>query len=132
MKTSDFKQLTVWQRAMDLTIDIYETIKILPKEERFGLSDQMRRSVVSIPSNIAEGQARNSVKEFKHFLSIARGSVAELKTQLIICERLNYIEKSTVTQLIQGASEIDRMLCALMRTIDRRNPTTLQLDNSTT
>ena len=80
--------LIVWQKAMDLVLHIYSIVKTFPKEETYGLSDQMRRAAVSIPSNIAEGYYRGSHKEFVYFLRIALGSGAELETQLILCERL--------------------------------------------
>ena len=85
---ASYKDLIVWQKAMDLVVEIYRICKFLPKEENYGLSDQMRRSVVSIASNIAEGQARDSKKDFIRFLSIAQGSKAELETQIEICRRL--------------------------------------------
>ena len=87
MKSSNFRDLTVWQKAMDLTVEIYKLIKNLPKEETFALSDQIRRAAVSIPSNIAEGQGRVTAKEFIRFPSMARGSLCELSTQIEICER---------------------------------------------
>lgn len=73
MQTSDYRNLKVWQKAMDLTVEIYSLVKLLPREETYALADQMRRAVVSIPSNIAEGHGRNSDKEFIKFLSISRG-----------------------------------------------------------
>ena len=85
MRIRNYKNLLVWQKAMDLVVEIYNITKLLPKEETYCISDQLRRSAVSVPSNIAEGQSRNSVKEFIQFLAIARGSLAELETQLIIC-----------------------------------------------
>ena len=75
-----YQDLLVWQKAMELVTEIYRIAKLLPREELYALSDQMRRSAVSIPSNIAEGQARNSTKEFINFLSVAKGSNAELQT----------------------------------------------------
>ena len=84
MESKGYKQLIVWQKAMDLTVQIYRLVKLLPKEELYALSDQMRRAAVSIPSNIAEGQSRYSNKEFIQFLNIAKGSNAELFTQLLI------------------------------------------------
>lgn len=118
MKTSDFKQLTVWQKGMDIVVDVYKLIDSLPRKERFGLCDQMRRCSISIPSNIAEGQARNSSKEFFHFLSISRGSVAELQTQILLCQTLGYTPENIVTTLCEKLSEIDRMLTALMRKLE--------------
>ena len=86
-----YEDLLVWQKAMDLVEEVYRLIKLLPKEENFGISAQMRRSAISIPSNIAEGQSRHTTKEFINFLSIANGSKSELKTQILICIRLKYI-----------------------------------------
>jgi len=85
MAVSNYRDLIVWQKAMDLTVEIYRIAKKLPKEELFSLSDQMRRAAVSIPSNIAEGNGRQTKGEFQHFLRIAKGSAAELETQLLIC-----------------------------------------------
>ena len=87
---SSYKELIVWQKSIQLVIDIYKLTKIFPKEETYGLSSQMQRAVVSIPSNIAEGNDRNSSKEFSQFLRIARGSLAELETQIIISEKIGY------------------------------------------
>ena len=121
MKTSDFRQLRVWQQAMDIVVDTYAIIKTLPIEERFSLCDQMRRSSVSIPSNIAEGQSRNSSKEFIHFLSISRGSIAELQTQLILCVRLGYVEDDIVTGLLSRLKDNDKMIGGLMKAISMNN-----------
>ena len=88
---NSFQDLIVWQKAMALATDIYRVTHLLPKEELFGLTSQLRRAAVSIPSNIAEGQARNSPKKFLNFISIAKGSVAELITQLDLCTRLGYL-----------------------------------------
>lgn len=118
MRTSDFKQLTVWQKGMDIVVSVYRLINMLPREEQFGLCDQMRRCSRSIPSNIAEGQSRNSNKEFIHFLSISRGSVAELQTQLILCQRLGYSSDNIVTALCEELSGIDKMLASLMRRLE--------------
>ena len=86
-----FKELLVWQKAIDLAVDVYKVTEKLPKEERFGLITQINRSVISIPSNNAEGAGRNTAKEFNNFLGIAQGSSFELNTQLIISNRLNFI-----------------------------------------
>ena len=98
---------------MDLTVEVYKIVKLLPKEETYALSDQMRRSAVSVPSNIAEGQGRNSDKEFINFLSIARGSLWELETQIEICARLGYIDPSLMTKAYSLTTEISKMLNAL-------------------
>ena len=121
MKTSDFRQLRVWQQAMDIVVETYALIRTLPIEERFSLCDQMRRSAVSIPSNIAEGQSRNSSKEFIHFLSISRGSIAELQTQLILCGRLGYVEESVIAELLYRLKDNDKMIGGLMKAISKSN-----------
>lgn len=113
MKSSDYRQLKVWQKAIDLAIEIYRLVKFLPKEETYALSDQMRRAAVSIPSNIAEGQGRNSDKEFINFLSIARGSLWELETQLELCSRIGYIGASQASKAYSLIIEISKMLNAL-------------------
>lgn len=86
-----FKELEIWQLGIDLVTNVYKITRTFPREEIYGLSSQMRRCAISVPSNIAEGSARNSVKEFIQFLSISLGSIAELETQLIIAKNLNYI-----------------------------------------
>ena len=117
MKSSDFKQLKVWQKSMDLTMLIYSLVKFLPKDENYALSDQMRRAVVSIPSNIAEGQGRASDKEYVHFLSMARGSLWELLTQLEICERLNYLKADQTMEARNLVNEISKMINALSKAL---------------
>ena len=108
MKSSDYKKLLVWQKAMDLTMEIYKLVNYLPREETYALSDQIRRAVVSIPSNIAEGQGRNSDKEFINFLSIARGSLWELETQIEICIRLGYYDKTLTSKVFELSTEVTR------------------------
>ena len=106
---------------MDLTVEIYSIIKYLPREETYALSDQLRRSAVSIPSNIAEGQGRNSDKEFVNFLSIARGSLWELETQIEICERLSYIDSSQKENVLTQTEEVGKMLNALAHSIELKS-----------
>ncbi|MBR4384716.1 MAG: four helix bundle protein [Selenomonadaceae bacterium] len=106
----DHKDLTVWQKSMDLLVEVYRLVKKLPREETYALSDQMRRAVVSIPSNIAEGRARSSEKDYIRFLFMARGSRAEVETQLLACLRLNYLDESDVEQALSLSSEISSML----------------------
>ena len=117
MRSSDYRKLKVWLKAMDLTVEIYKLVRLLPKEETYALSDQMRRAVVSIPSNIAEGQGRNSDKEFVNFLSIARGSLWELETQIEICERLGYIDNVTKSNIFLLTAEVSKMLNALSNSL---------------
>ena len=111
----DFKDLILWQRAMDLVVEVYDLVKKLPKEELFALSDQIRRAVISIPSNIAEGQGRNSSKEFIHFLSIAKGSKAELETQLLLCVRINYLKELEIEKAMSLVEEVGKMLHSLQK-----------------
>ena len=115
MKVKCYEELIVWQKAMLLAKLVYRIQKQLPKEEVYGLGDQMRRSVVSIPSNIAEGFGRESDKEFKHFLSIARGSLFEVKTQLQLAESLEYLEISE--DVVALIDEVGKLLNALMRSL---------------
>ncbi len=116
---SNYSKLKVWKKAMNLTVEIYCLTKLLPESERFGLIDQMRRAAVSIPSNIAEGYSRCSDKEFIHFLRISRGSVSELETQIMLCERISYLD-STQLELAQSfCIEIDKMLNSLIRKIKK-------------
>ena len=109
-----YRDLIVWQKSMDLVDEIYKIIKLLPPEERFALSDQMRRAVISIPSNIAEGYERKSPKEYHQFLSIARSSRAELETQIYICIRQNYITFDDADKAFGLCNEIGRILNTLI------------------
>ena len=104
---------------MDLTVEIYSLVNKFPRAENYALSDQMRRSVVSIPSNIAEGQGRNSDKEFVNFLSIARGSLWELETQIEISERLHYIDSGQKNKVYEQTEEIGKMLNALATSVEQ-------------
>lgn len=115
MKVKCYEELIVWQKAMLLAKLVYGIQKQLPKEEVYGLGDQMRRAVVSIPSNIAEGFGRESDKEFKHFLSIARGSLFEVKTQLQLAENLEYLE--ITEDIVALIDEVGKLLNALMRSL---------------
>ena len=110
----DHKDLIVWQKSMDLLVEVYRLVKKLPKEETYALSDQMRRAVVSIPSNIAEGRGRSSEKDFLRFLFMARGSRAELETQILACIRLNYFEEIEAEPALNLSSEISSMLNSMI------------------
>ena len=114
---TDFKELLVWQKSMDLVEMVYGLVRLLPPEERYELSSQIRRAAVSIPSNIAEGEGRKSNREFLRFLSIARGSRAELETQLLLAQRLGYLSKEQIAPAITLCNEIGRMLFALMENL---------------
>ena len=117
MKSSEVRDLIVWQRAMDLAEEVYSIVKFLPREETFSLSDQIRRAAVSIPSNIAEGQGRMTAKEFIRFLSMARGSLWELSTQIELCERLCYVDKIQTQNVNKLILEVAKMLNALSNAI---------------
>jgi four helix bundle protein len=107
------QRLKVWQRAIDFVTRIYKLTEEFPKEEIYGLMGQMRRAAVSIPSNIAEGAARDSKKEFRKFLSISQGSASELETQLIIAEKLGFC--SGIDDLMSELDEISKMIVGLRR-----------------
>ena len=111
------QELIVWQKAMELATEIYRIVKVLPKEETYALSDQMRRAAVSIPSNIAEGHARNSIKEYIQFLSIAKGSNAELQTQCLLCVRLQMMSHDKVSTALKLSDEVGKMLNMLIKTL---------------
>lgn len=118
MKFSDYKNLIVWQKSIDLVIDIYEILKLFPKEERYALSDQIKRCVTSIPSNIAEGHGRNTINEYVRFLSYSRGSATELETQIIISQRLGYITNEKCEDLNYKVNSIIAMISALMNKLE--------------
>ena len=116
---SDYKHLQVWQESMDLVESIYKLIKFFPKEEVYALSSQLRRAVVSIPSNIAEGQNRNTQKEFIQFLYISLGSASEVETQLLIAKRLNYI--NNIDNELKQITKIRKMINGLISSIKRKD-----------
>ncbi len=117
MAGQSFRDLDVWKKSLDLAVDVYKHVKFLPKEELYCLSDQMRRAAISIPSNISEGQQRYSNRDFKHFLLIAKGSLGELETQIMICERLEYLTREQSQNLYNQCSEIGKMLNGLINHI---------------
>jgi four helix bundle protein len=100
----------VWQKSMDLVVEIYRCTQTFPREELFGLTSQMRRASISVPSNISEGKGRYSTKELVQFLFSARGSLLELQTHITLAERLGYLDESQAAVLEQSSAEIGRML----------------------
>ena len=114
------ERLEVWQTAVDLVVNIYKATDSFPKEERFGLTSQIRRAAVSIAANIAEGVGRDSPKEFGHFLSNAQGSVSELATELLIAYRLSFLESDIYVQLSATLDSIGRMIVGLSRHLRTR------------
>ena len=109
-----YKDLVAWQKAMDLVTEIYRVTQKFPKHELFSLTSQLRRAAVSIPSNIAEGQWQLSKGDFRRFLGYARGSLSELETQIIISQNLNYLTEEQVTNLLDSATEVGRILNGLI------------------
>jgi four helix bundle protein len=112
-----FKQLTVWQRSIELTMEIYRLTQRFPREELFGLTSQLRRAAVSVASNIAEGQSRGTKGEFIQFLGIARGSAAEVDTQLTITRGLKLADESSIDRCDSLCAEVGKMLNALMSSL---------------
>lgn len=115
----DFKNLIVWNEAMDLVEDIYRITANFPIEEKYGLTSQIRRSAVSIPSNIAEGAYRNTNGEFKQFLGVANGSSGELYTQLVLSQRLGLIEGNHISPLIERLEINNRKIAKLIHSIKK-------------
>jgi len=120
MPVQSYRDLLVWQKAMDLCVEIHGAAMLFPKQEIFGLTAQINRAVVSIPSNIAEGQGRRTTADFIHFLSIARGSLNEVETQLTLAMRYGYLPASDHDALLEPCFEIGRMLNGLMDSLERR------------
>jgi four helix bundle protein len=112
--------LIAWQKAIDLVEVVYRVSGAFPKSELYGLTSQIRRAVVSIPSNIAEGQSRTTSREFVRFLAMAAGSLSEVETQLVIAERLEYIEARQLEGLMERAAEVARLVKALTKSIERK------------
>jgi four helix bundle protein len=120
-----FRDLTVWRKAIELAKTTYQVTQRLPTDERFGLTVQMRRAAVSIASNIAEGNARQTRKDYIHYLTIARGSLAELETQLTIASALGLI--SDAARMTGGLAEVDRLLQGLIRSLSAKSRPTKSL-----
>lgn len=110
-----YQELLVWKKAVAFSVKIYEETKNFPEEEKFGLISQMRRAAISIPSNIAEGSKRGTLRDYSSFLRIAHGSGAELETQLIISKELHYIQPDTFTDLQSNLNEIMKMLGGILQ-----------------
>ena len=112
-----YRDLIAWRKAMQLVREIYDATRLFPRDELYGLTSQLRRAAVSVPSNIAEGQARFSPKEFCHFLSQARGSLVEIETQILIAQDLGYLLPTKTRLLLQQAAELGRVLNGLIASI---------------
>ena len=114
---NNFKELNVWQKAIELVKEVYRLTDNFPNNEQFGLTSQIKRAAVSIPSNIAEGAGRKSNKEFEHFLSISLGSCFELETQIIIGQELNFINSDNCNIVVELILEIQKMIRGLQKSL---------------
>jgi four helix bundle protein len=115
------ERLDVWKKSIDFVVAVYEATESFPKEEKFGLTSQLRRAAVSIPANIAEGAGRKSAKEFGYFLSNAQGSASEVETELLIAYRLRFLAEEHFLQLQSSLDEIGRMLTGLAQHVQQRS-----------
>ncbi len=115
-----YRDLIAWQKAMKFVTELYAVTQRFPSEERYGITNQLRRAAVSVPSNIAEGQARFSQREFHHFLSQARGSLVEIETQLLIARDLSYLHPCKTEELLGSTAELGRLLNGLIASIKSR------------
>ncbi len=120
MRVRDYRDLIVWQRAMDLVEAIYQLTRLFPREERFGLTIQVRRAAVSVPSNIAEGQGRHTTREFLQFLPIASGSLKEVQTHVLIAQRLGYVNDEGASQAMSLAEEVGRLHSGLVASLEAK------------
>jgi four helix bundle protein len=111
---NSYKDLLVWQRGMELVETVYRITSKLPATEQFGLTSQLRRGAVSVPSNIAEGYGRQATGEYRHHLLISRGSLLELETQLLLCQRLNYLPEEEIVSVLNEITELSKMLGSLI------------------
>jgi four helix bundle protein len=115
-----YRQLKVWQKAMDLAKQCYLATRVFPTEEKFGLISQIRRAAVSVPANIAEGNSRTHTKEFLNHLSMARGSLAELETLLLLSEQIGFLAEESCAALLSMCDEISRMLSGLKKSLEEK------------
>ena len=117
MEIRSYRDLKVWQLGIDLVCQVYGITKFFPKSEIYGLTSQLQRAAVSVPSNVAEGHARGSSREFLHFLTISLGSLAELETQLSIALHLKYVDNTVLEPVLYMCDELGKMLRALQRSL---------------
>ncbi len=110
---ASYRDLTVWQKAMDLSVEVYRVSALFPRDERFRLTSQITRAATSVPANIAEGNARGTRKEYAQFVSIARGSLAETETFLLLALRLGYVTEDSTAPVLALATEVGKMLNTL-------------------
>jgi len=120
MRVQSFRDLEVWKIAMDLATECYRVTKAFPKDELFGMTSQIRRAAASIPANIAEGQGREHTKEFLHHLSIARGSLMEVQTHLLLAQRVDLLNAHQLNQLLPICERISQMLSRLRQALEKK------------
>jgi len=120
MEIKNYRDLIVWQRSMKLVKDVYQFTASFPKEEIYCLTQQIRRSSISVPSNIAEGAGKRSTKDYMRFLEMSSGSLAELETQMMIASELQYIDKNMLERLLNESSEIGKMINGLINALDKK------------
>jgi four helix bundle protein len=118
MPVRSYRELVAWQKSMDFVAEIYRVTQDFPKVEQYGITNQLRRAAVSIPSNIAEGQGRQTTGEFRQSLGHARGSLLEAETQILLSERLKFLEHEPASCLLEQASEIGRILSGLLTSLE--------------
>ena len=116
-----YRDLIAWQKSMELVVEVYGCTQNFPKSEIYGLVSQLHRAAVSVPSNIAEGHARRSTGEFKQFLGHALGSLMEMETQIMIGERLGYLDSARVKNLMGRTTEVGKIMNGLLRSLGKRN-----------
>jgi four helix bundle protein len=112
--------LVAWQKAMDLAVEVHRVSDTMPRHERFGLVSQLRRAAVSVPSNIAEGSARRTTRDFIAFLHVARGSIAAMETQMLLAQRVGYLSEQQVDSIMSRLAEVGRLLNGLIAALQRR------------
>jgi four helix bundle protein len=122
-KLKSYKELKVWQRSYQLCLEIYKITKGFPDEEKYGLTSQLRRAAVSVPSNVSEGYGRKTTPEYIQFLYIAYGSVCEIETQILLSGDLGYISNGRLEMLKEGIREVERMLKASIRSLENKHLT---------
>lgn len=123
MSQNSYKDLIAWQKGMELVVTIYDATEGFPSHELYGLVSQLRRAAVSVPSNIAEGKAHYSNRDFVRFLRHSRGSLAEIETQVLIAQQRQYLSAATITKLIQQLDELGRILSGLINSLKEREGT---------
>jgi four helix bundle protein len=124
MGIRSYRDLLVWQRAMDLVVESYRVGRMLPKAELYGLTGQLQRAAVSVAANIAEGHGREHLGDYLHHLSIATGSIMELETHLLIAQRLSYVTDADIKPALETSAEVSRMLSGLTRRLKHLKPNT--------